>query len=107
MRRSTESNYADDIMYWSCAVRAFVLGEPMSLFHTQVNLQRGLLPGPDLIKGIGMETVTAAAAPIGAGALGALELGTAALRRPGTEGVVVAVLLAWGSILSAGKSHRE
>ncbi|XP_049914583.1 uncharacterized protein LOC126398957 [Epinephelus moara] len=82
------------------AVGAFVLGAPKSPFHTQVNLQRGLLTGPELIKGIGMETVTAAAAPIGAGALGAAALGTAALGRLGTVGVVVAILLALGSALS-------
>ncbi|KAM7368035.1 hypothetical protein PAMP_014288 [Pampus punctatissimus] len=88
------------------AVGAFVLGAPKSPFHTQVNLQRGLLTGPELIKGIGMETVTAAAAPIGAGALGAAVLGTAALGRLGTVGVLVAVLLALGSTLSGmiGKS---
>ncbi|KAF1376508.1 hypothetical protein PFLUV_G00212220 [Perca fluviatilis] len=97
------------------AVGAFVLGAPKSPFHTQVNLQRGLLSGPELIKGIGMETVTAAAAPIGAGALGAAALGTAALGRLGTVGVLVAILLALGSALSGmiGKSppttstHRE
>ncbi|XP_059212336.1 uncharacterized protein LOC131991060 [Centropristis striata] len=82
------------------AVGAFVLGAPKSPFHTQVNLQRGLLTGPELIKGIGMETVTAAAAPIGAGALGAAALGTAALGRLGTVGVLVAILLALGSALS-------
>lgn len=82
------------------AVGAFVLGAPKSPFHTQVNLQRGLLSGPELIKGIGMETVTAAAAPIGAGALGAAVLGTAALGRLGTVGVVVAIVLALGSTLS-------
>ncbi|KAL7387867.1 hypothetical protein ABVT39_002739 [Epinephelus coioides] len=82
------------------AVGAFVLGAPKSPFHTQVNLQRVLLTGPELIKGIGMETVTAAAAPIGAGALGAAALGTAALGRLGTVGVVVAILLALGSALS-------
>ncbi|XP_049445696.1 uncharacterized protein LOC125896850 [Epinephelus fuscoguttatus] len=88
------------------AVGAFVLGAPKSPFHTQVNLQTGLLTGPELIKGIGMETVTAAAAPIGAGALGAAALGTAALGRLGTVGVVVAILLALGSALSGmiGKS---
>lgn len=88
------------------AVGAFVLGAPKSPFHTQVNLQRGLLMGPELIKGIGMETVIAAAAPIGAGALGAAVLGTAALGRLGTVGVVVAILLALGSALSGmiGKS---
>ncbi|KAG7220765.1 hypothetical protein INR49_032008, partial [Caranx melampygus] len=74
------------------AVGAFVLGAPKSPFHTQVNLQRGLLTGPELIKGIGMETVTAAAAPFGAGALGAAALATAALGRLGTVGVVVAIL---------------
>ncbi|XP_023285782.1 uncharacterized protein LOC111672572 [Seriola lalandi dorsalis] len=97
------------------AVGAFVLGAPKSPFHTQVNLQRGLLTGPELIKGIGMETVTAAAAPIGAGALGAAALATAALGRLGTVGVVVAILLALGSTLSGmiGKSpsttraHRD
>lgn len=95
-------------------VGAFVLGAPKSPFHTQVNLQRGLLTGPELIKGIGMETVTAAAAPIGAGALGAAALGTAALGRLGTVGVVVATMLALGSTLGGvvGKSptansHRD
>ncbi|XP_029281132.1 uncharacterized protein LOC115003478 [Cottoperca gobio] len=89
------------------AVVAFALGAPKSPFHTQVNLQRGLLTGPELIKGIGMETVTAAAAPIGAGALGAAALGTAALGRLGTAGVLVAILLALGSALSGmiGKSQ--
>ncbi|XP_073348792.1 uncharacterized protein [Pagrus major] len=88
------------------AVGAFVLGAPKSPFHTQVNLQRGLLTGPQLIIGIGMETVTAAAAPIGAGALGAAALGTAALGRLGTVGVLVAIVLALGSTLSGmiGKS---
>ncbi|KAM9840574.1 uncharacterized protein ACBR49_015946 [Aulostomus maculatus] len=88
------------------AVGAFVLGAPKSPFNTQVNLSGGLLTGPDLIKGIGMETVTAAAAPIGAGALGAAVLGTAALGRLGTVGVLVAILLALGSTLSGtmGKS---
>ncbi|XP_008288908.1 uncharacterized protein LOC103363788 [Stegastes partitus] len=97
------------------AAGAFVLGAPKSPFNTQVNLQGGLLTGTELIKGIGMETVTAAAAPIGAGALGAAALGTAALGRLGTLGVVVAVLLALGSALSGmiGKSppttqeHRD
>lgn len=95
-------------------IGAFVLGAPKSPFHTQVNLQRGLLTGPELIKGIGMETVTAAAAPIGAGALGAAALGTAALGRLGTVGVVVAIMLALGSTLGGmiGKSptassHRD
>ncbi|XP_042247131.1 uncharacterized protein LOC121882752 [Thunnus maccoyii] len=82
------------------AVGAFVLGAPKSPFNTQVNLQRGLLTGPELIKGIGMETVTAAAAPIGAGALGAAALGTAALGKLGTMGVLVAIVLALGSALS-------
>ncbi|XP_069579935.1 uncharacterized protein [Brachyistius frenatus] len=88
------------------AVGAFVLGAPKSPFHTQVNLQKGLLTGTELIKGIGMETVTAAAAPIGAGVLGAAVLGTAALGRLGTVGVLVAILLALGSVLSGmiGKS---
>ncbi|XP_037606855.1 uncharacterized protein LOC119477074 [Sebastes umbrosus] len=88
------------------AVGAFVLGAPKSPFNTQVNLQRGLLTGPELIKGIGMETVTAAAAPIGAGALGAAALGTAALGRLGTVGVLAAIVLALGSALSGmiGKS---
>ncbi|KAM9339175.1 uncharacterized protein ABDE67_016825 [Symphorus nematophorus] len=97
------------------AAGAFVLGAPKSPFHTQVNLQRGLLTGPQLIIGIGMETVTAAAAPIGAGALGAAALGTAALGRLGTVGVVAAIVLALGSALSGmiGKSspttreHRD
>lgn len=82
------------------ALAAFVLGAPKSPFHTQVNLRRGLLTGPDLISGIGMETVTAAAAPAGAGALGAAALGTAALGRLGTAGVQVAILLAVGKTLS-------
>lgn len=82
------------------AAGAFVLGAPKSPFHTQVNLRRGLLTGPELIKGIGMETVTAAAAPIGAGALGAAALGTAALGRLGTVGVLVAIVSALGSTLS-------
>ncbi|KAF3702754.1 hypothetical protein EXN66_Car018442 [Channa argus] len=96
------------------AVGAFALGAPQSPFHTKVNLQKGPLIGPELIKGIGMETVTAAAAPIGAGALGAAALGTAALGRLGTVGVVVAILLALGSTLGGkiGKSpttraHRD
>ncbi|CAN9507775.1 unnamed protein product [Ophioblennius macclurei] len=82
------------------AVGAFVLGAPNSPFNTQVNLRQGLLTGTELIKGIGMETVTAAAAPIGAGALGAAALGTAALGRLGTAGVLVAILLALGGALS-------
>ncbi|XP_029966172.1 uncharacterized protein LOC115401925 isoform X2 [Salarias fasciatus] len=96
------------------AVGAFVLGAPKSPFNTPVNLRQGLLTGTELIKGIGMETVTAAAAPIGAGALGAAALGTAALGRLGTVGVLVAILLALGSALSGwiGKSpttnqHRD
>ncbi|XP_053192957.1 uncharacterized protein LOC128377092 [Scomber japonicus] len=83
------------------AVGAFVLGAPKSPFNTQVNLQRGLLQGPELIKGIGMETITAAAAPIGAGALGAAALATAALGSLGTVGVVVAIVLALGNTLSS------
>lgn len=88
------------------AVGAFVLGAPKSPFHTEVNLQRGFLTGPELLKGIGMETVTAAAAPIGAGALGAALLGTAALGSLGTAGVLAAIMLALGSTLSKmiGKS---
>lgn len=88
------------------AVGAFVLGAPKSPFHTQVNLKSGLITGPELIKGIGMETITAAAAPIGAGALGAAALGTAALGSLGAVGVVVAIVLALGSTLSSmtGKS---
>lgn len=82
------------------AMGAFVLGAPTSPFHTQVNLRRGLLTGPELVTGIGMETVTAAAAPIGAGALGAAAIGTAALGKLGTAGVLVAVTLALGSTLS-------
>lgn len=97
------------------AVGALILGAPKSPFHTQVNLQRGLLTGPELIKGIGMETVTAAAASIGAGALGAAALGTAALGRLGTVGVLVAILLALGSALGgmigksppAANAHRD
>ncbi|KAM6915175.1 uncharacterized protein FYW49_010085 [Xenentodon cancila] len=88
------------------AVVAFVLGAPRSPFHTPVNLQGGLIRETELIKGIGMETITAAAAPIGAGALGAAALGTAALGTLGTVGVLVAILLALGSALSGmiGKS---
>ncbi|KAM4633995.1 uncharacterized protein ACJ7VT_022616 [Polymixia lowei] len=82
------------------AVVAFILGAPKSPFHTKVNLQGGLLTGPDLIRGIGMETVTAAAAPLGAGALGAAAMGTAALGKLGTVGALVAVLLALGKTLS-------
>ncbi|XP_054474867.1 uncharacterized protein LOC129107409 [Anoplopoma fimbria] len=97
------------------AVGSFVLGAPKSPFNTPVNLRGGLLTGPELIKGIGMETVTAAAAPIGAGALGAAALGTAALGRLGTVGVLVAILLALGSALSgmigksppAANAHRD
>lgn len=97
------------------AVGAFFLGAPKSPFHTRVNLQQGLLTGGELVKGIGMETVTAAAAPIGAGALGAAALGTAALGKLGTAGVLVAIGLALGSALSGilGKSpsttntHRD
>lgn len=96
------------------AVAAFSLGATKSPFHTKVNLQRGHLTGTELIKGIGMETVTAAAAPIGAGALGAAALGTAALGTLGTIGVLVAITLALGSALSGmiGKaetsnSHRD
>ncbi|XP_038132452.1 uncharacterized protein LOC119777587 [Cyprinodon tularosa] len=97
------------------AVGAFILGAPKSPFNTQVHLRQGLLTGGDLIKGIGMETVTAAAAPIGAGALGAAALGTAALGMLGTVGVLVAIGLALGSALSGmlGKSpsttntHRD
>ncbi|KAM4528753.1 uncharacterized protein V3H82_027020 [Fundulus diaphanus] len=97
------------------AAAAFVLGAPKSPFHTPVNLQQGHLAGTELIKGIGMETVTAAAAPIGAGALGAAALGTAALGMLGTVGVLVAIGLALGSALSGmlGKSpsttnaHRD
>ncbi|TNN61582.1 hypothetical protein EYF80_028194 [Liparis tanakae] len=90
------------------AVGSFVLGAPKSPFNTQVNLQTGLLTGHQLIKGIGMETVTAAAAPIGAGALGAAALGTAALGTLGTVGIVVAIVLALGSALSGmiGKPPR-
>lgn len=82
------------------AVGAFVLGAPKSPFHTRVHLQEGLITETELIKGIGMETVTAAAAPIGAGALGAAALGTAALGTLGTVGVLLATLLALGSALS-------
>lgn len=91
------------------AIGAFILGAPKSPFHTQVNLQRGLVTGPQLIIRIGMETITAAAAPIGAGALGAAALGTAALGILGTVGVLVALVLAFGSVLSGmiGKAHRE
>lgn len=78
----------------------YVLGAPKSPFNTKMNLQQGLLTGPELIKGIGMETVTAAAAPIGAGALGAAVMGTAALGKLGTVGVLVAITLALGSTLS-------
>lgn len=79
---------------------SYVLGAPKSPFHTKMNLRQGLLTGADLIKGIGMETVTAAAAPIGAGALGAAVMGTAALGKLGTVGVLVAITLALGSTLS-------
>ncbi|XP_034556113.1 uncharacterized protein LOC117824669 [Notolabrus celidotus] len=91
------------------AVGAFILGAPKSPFNTQVNLKRGLLTGPELLTGIGMETVTAAAAPIGAGALGTAVLGTAALGTLGTVGVVMAILLALGSTLSGmmGKSPAK
>ncbi|XP_024147070.1 uncharacterized protein LOC112158105 [Oryzias melastigma] len=89
------------------AVAAFSLGATKSPFHTQVNLQRGLLTGPELIKGIGMETVTAAAAPIGAGALGAAALGTAALGTLGTFGVLVAITLALGSALTGMIGRAE
>lgn len=81
------------------AVGAYVLGAPRSPFNTEMNLRQGLLTGPELIKGIGMETITAAAAPIGAGVLGAAAIGTAALGRLGTAGVVVAITLALGSSL--------
>ncbi|XP_076612768.1 uncharacterized protein LOC143336455 [Chaetodon auriga] len=112
---ATSPTTSDLVTVTLVAVGAFVLGAPKSPFHTQVNLQRGLLTGPQLIIGIGMETVTAAAAPIGAGALGAAALGTAALGRLGTVGVLVAIGLALGSTLSGtiGKSppttnaHRE
>ncbi|KAF7666560.1 hypothetical protein LDENG_00101490 [Lucifuga dentata] len=87
------------IMITLVALGAFVLGAPKSPFHTEVNLQRGLLMGPDLISGIGMETVTAAVAPVGAGALGAAVLGTAALGRLGSVGILVAILLAVGKTL--------
>lgn len=79
---------------------SYVLGAPKSPFNTKMNLRQGLLTGAELIKGIGMETVTAAAAPIGAGALGAAVLGTAALGKLGTVGVLVAITLALGSTLS-------
>lgn len=69
------------------AVRDLALKAAQSF--TLLDLQRGLLTGPQLIIGIGMETVTAAAAPIGVGALGA-----AALGRLGTVGVLVATVLA-------------
>ncbi|XP_071392735.1 uncharacterized protein [Centroberyx affinis] len=97
------------------AVGAFILGAPKSPFHTKVNLQGGLLTGPNLIRGIGMETVTAAAAPLGGGALGAAALGTAALGRLGTVGVLATVMLAVGKTLSGmvrkspptASEHRE
>lgn len=79
---------------------SYVLGAPKSPFNTKMNLRQGLLTGPELIKGIGMETVTAAAAPIGAGALGVAVIGTAALGKLGTVGVLVAITLALGSTLS-------
>ncbi|XP_037304603.1 uncharacterized protein LOC119194577 [Pungitius pungitius] len=82
------------------AAGSFLLGAPKSPFHTQVNLQVGLVAGPELIRGVGMETLTAASAPFGAGALGAAALATAALGRVGTAGIAVAVLLAMGSVLS-------
>ncbi|XP_030260204.1 uncharacterized protein LOC115573536 isoform X3 [Sparus aurata] len=104
--RSIQPTTSELITVSLVALGAFVLGAPKSPFHTQVNLQRGLLTGPQLIIGIGMETVTAAAAPIGAGALGAAALGTAALGRLGTVGVLVAIVSALGSTLSGmiGKS---
>lgn len=79
---------------------SYVLGAPKSPFNTKMNLRQGLLTGAELIKGIGMETVTAAAAPIGAGALGVAVMGTAALGKLGTVGVLVAITLALGSTLS-------
>ncbi|XP_023203263.1 uncharacterized protein LOC111611355 [Xiphophorus maculatus] len=112
---STQLTTSELITVTFTAVGAFILGAPKSPFHTKVNLQQGLLTGTELIKGIGMETVTAAAAPIGAGALGAAALGTAALGTLGTVGVLVAIVLALGSALSGmlGKSpsttntHRD
>lgn len=82
------------------AVGAFILGAPKSPFHTQVNLRGGLLTGIKLMEGIGMETITGAAAPLGAGALGAAVLGTAALGRLGTLGVLLALLVALVKTLS-------
>ncbi|XP_031722082.1 uncharacterized protein LOC116393688 [Anarrhichthys ocellatus] len=82
------------------AAWSFFLGAPKSPFNTLVNLRMGLLTGPQLMKGIGMETVTAAAAPFGAGALGAAALATASLGKMGTVGILVAVFLAVGSVLS-------
>lgn len=79
------------------AVGGFLLGAPRSPFHTQVKLRRALLTGSELIKDIGMETVTAAASPIGAVTLGTAALGTATLGTLGTVGVVLAVALALGS----------
>ncbi|XP_020773511.1 uncharacterized protein LOC110153919 [Boleophthalmus pectinirostris] len=79
---------------------SYVLGAPKSPFNTRMQLRRGLLTGPELVKEIGMETITAAAAPIGAGALGVAVLGTAALGKLGTVGVLLALALALGSTLS-------
>ncbi|XP_068564367.1 uncharacterized protein [Cebidichthys violaceus] len=87
------------------AAGSFFLGAPKSPFNTLVNLRMGLLTGPQLMKGIGMETVTAAAAPFGAGALGAAALATASLGNLGTVGILVAVFLAVGSVLSGVIGH--
>ncbi|KAJ8009181.1 hypothetical protein DPEC_G00086230 [Dallia pectoralis] len=78
------------------AVGAFLLGAPRSPFHTQIKLKGEILTGTSLMRGVGMETVTAAAVPLGAGALGAAALGTAALGILGTVGVLGAALVALG-----------
>lgn len=105
--KTTPLTTTELIMVTLVAAAGFIMGAPRSPFHTKVNLRGGLLTGPNLIRGIGMETVTAAAAPLGAGALGAAALGTAALGRLGTVGVLVAIVLALGKTLSGmvGKSQ--
>ncbi|XP_072297432.1 uncharacterized protein [Eucyclogobius newberryi] len=82
------------------AMGSYVLGAPKSPFNTRMKLRQGLLTGPELLREIGMETVTAAAAPIGAGVLGVAALGTAALGKLGTAGVLLALALALGGTLS-------
>ncbi|KAL0967533.1 hypothetical protein UPYG_G00253470 [Umbra pygmaea] len=78
------------------SVGAFILGAPKSPFHTPIQLRGQVLTGPSLMRGIGMETVTAAAAPLGAAALGAAALGTAALGELGTLGTLLAAVVALG-----------